>query len=367
MTELATKIGEIADTINDFKDTYGARLSEVERHLARMRIPANDNCNSDEFSPGHALAATEAFKQLDGGRMRGRASVEMAAITSGVGTVGAGTSAGTSLVPGHRVPGIVTPAERAFTVRDLIAPGKTGLASIEYVKETGYTNNARPVTEGQTKPTSDLTFNMVTAPVRTIAHLFDASLQILADAPTLASYIDVRATYGLKLKEEDQLLWGSGAGQNLHGILPQATTFNTGLRKVGDTKIDLLRRAILQVRQAEYRASGIVLHPDDVADIETTKDDHGRYIYINVVEGGNNRIWKLPIVETTAMPTGEFAVGAWNIAAQVFDRQQAVLEVSTEHADNFAKNMCTFRAEERLALAVYRPESFVHGEFDLST
>lgn len=366
-TNVAAKLDEISLSINTFKDDYATRLSEVERYLARMKDPANDNRQPDEFSPGHALAATEAFKQLDGGRMRGRASVEMAAITSGVGTVGAGTSAGTSLVPGHRVPGIVTPAERAFTVRDLIAPGKTGLASIEYVRETGYTNNARPVTEGETKPTSDLTFNMVTTPVRTIAHLFDASLQILADAPTLASYIDVRATYGLKLKEEDQLLFGNGTGQNLHGILPQATEFDTGLRKVGDTKIDILRRAILQVRQAEYRASGIILNPDDVADIETTKDDQGRYIYINVVEGGTNRMWKLPIVETTVMPTGEFAVGAWNIAAQVFDRQQAVLEVSTEHADNFAKNMCTFRAEERLALAVYRPESFVHGEFDLST
>jgi len=366
-TNVAQKLDEIASNITSFKDTYNTRLSELERHVSRWKEPANDNSVSDRPSIGHALAATDAFKLLDGGRVRGRASVEMAAITSGNTTVGAGRSAGTSLVPGHRLPGVVTPAQRAFTVRDLIAPGKTGLASIEYVKETGYTNNARPVTEGETKPTSDLSFNMVTTPVRTIAHLFDASLQILADAPTLASYIDVRAEYGLKLKEEDQLLFGNGTGQNLHGILPQATEFNTGLRKVGDTKIDILRRAILQVRQAEYRASGIVLHPDDVADLETTKDDHGRYIYVNPTEGGANVMWKLPIVETTVMPTGEFAVGAWNIAAQVFDRQQATLEVSTEHADNFARNMCTFRCEERLALAVYRPESFVHGEFDVAS
>ncbi|KQW22844.1 hypothetical protein ASC80_05750 [Afipia sp. Root123D2] len=361
-------ITKLTEVFKEVREDHSTRLSELERRAARSEdAPYNHSNSSDEFSPGHALASSQSFKLLDGGRVRGRATVEMAAITSGVGTVGAGTSAGTSLVPGHRLPGIIAPAQRVMTVRDLIAPGKTGLASIEYVKETGYTNNARPVTEGQTKPTSELTFNMVTTPVRTIAHLFDASLQILADSDTLASYINVRARYGLTLKEEDQLLWGSGTGQNLHGILPQATEFDTGLRKTGDTKIDLLRRAILQVRQAEYRASGIILHPDDVADIETTKDDNGRYIYINVVEGGTSVMWKLPIVETTAMPTGEFAVGAWNIAAQVFDRQQAVLEVSTEHAENFAKNMCTFRCEERLALAVYRPESFVHGEFDVAS
>jgi HK97 family phage major capsid protein len=153
----------------------------------------------------------------------------------------------------------------------------------------------------------------------------------------------------------------------LSGILPQATEFNTGLRKTGDTKIDILRRAILQVRQAEYRASSIVLNPDDLCDIETIKDDNGRYVYINVVEGGSNQLWKLPIVDSTVMPSGEFAVGAWNVAAQVFDRQEAVVEVSTENADNFARGMATFRCAERLALCVYRPESFVHGQFDVTS
>jgi HK97 family phage major capsid protein len=182
----------------------------------------------------------------------------------------------------------------------------------------------------------------------------------------LSSYIDVRARYGLADKEERQLLFGDGTGQNLNGILPQATEFNTGLRKTGDTKIDILRRAILQVRQAEYRASGIVLNPDDLADIET-KDVNGRYVFINVVEGGSNQLWKLPIVDSMVMPSGEFAVGAWNVAAQVFDRQQAVVEVSTENGDNFARGMATFRCAERLAMCVYRPESFVHGEFDVSS
>src|SRR5690606_35052034 len=163
MSELLSKVNEVAENISDMRSKLETRISELERHIART--PSNDNVQAVAPSIGDALAATEAFKALDGGRMRGRASVEMATITSANTTVGAGRSAGTSLVPGHRVPGVVTPAQRAFTVRDLIAPGKTGLASIEYVKETGFTNNARPVTEGQTKPTSDLTFNMVTAPV----------------------------------------------------------------------------------------------------------------------------------------------------------------------------------------------------------
>lgn len=163
--------------------------------------------------------------------------------------------------------------------------------------------------------------------------------------------------------EENQILAGDGTGQNLLGLIPQATAFNNALRKTGDTPIDTLRRAILQVRIVEYRATGVVLNPTDWADLELQKDSTGQYIWVNVQEGGAQRMWRLPVIDTNAMEAGEFLVGAFDMGAQVFDREDAAVEVSTEDADNFTKNMVTIRAEERLALAVYRPESFVHGEF----
>ena len=72
-------------------------------------------------------------------------------------------------------------------------------------------------------------------------------------------------------------------------------------------------------------------------------------------------MWKLPVVDTNSIPAGKFMVGAMDMGAQLFDREEAAVEVSTEDGDNFRTNMVTIRAEERLALAVYRPESFVYG------
>lgn len=336
------------------------RFQDIEQKLAR-RFAANDP--SDQKSVGEQLSDSDDYQALTTkgrgiARLNLKAVTNITSATTGTGGVGAG-------IQPTRVAGIITDPERQFTIRDLIMPGRTGSNAVEFVQETGFQNMAAPQAgEGTLKAQSDLSFGMVTTTVKTIAHWFKASKQVLSDIPLLQSYINGRAIYGLKYKEEEQILAGDGTGQNLLGLIPQATAFNEALRKAGDTKIDTLRRAILQVRVAEYRASAIALNPVDWADIELTKDSTGSYIWVNVQEGGVQRLWKLPVVDSNAVPEGEFLVGAMNIAAQVFDREDAAVEVSTEDGDNFRTNMVTIRAEERLALAVYRPESFVHGEFE---
>ncbi|VVM38093.1 hypothetical protein PS619_00136 [Pseudomonas fluorescens] len=336
------------------------RLQDIEQKLAR-RFSANDP--SEHKSVGEQLSDSDDYQALTTkgrgiARLNLKAVTNITSATTGTGGVGVG-------IQPTRVAGIITDPERQFTIRDLIMPGRTASNAVEFVQETGFQNMAAPQAgEGALKAQSDLSFGMVTTTVKTIAHWFKASKQVLSDIPLLQSYINGRAIYGLKYKEEEQILAGDGTGQNLLGLIPQATTFNEALRKAGDTKIDTLRRAILQVRVAEYRASAIALNPVDWADIELTKDSTGSYIWVNVQEGGVQRLWKLPVVDSNAVPEGEFLVGAMNIAAQVFDREDAAVEVSTEDGDNFRTNMVTIRAEERLALAVYRPESFVHGEFE---
>lgn len=344
------------------KDGLGLqdRLQDIEQKLAR-RFAANDP--TDAKSVGEELSDSEDFKALQT-RGRGIARIGRKAVTNitsattGTGGVGVG-------IQPTRVPGIVADPERQFVIRDLIMPGRTGSNAVEFVQESGFQNMAAiQATEGAAKAQSDISFALKTTNVVTIAHWFRASKQVLSDIPLLQSYINGRAIYGLKYKEEEQILAGNGVGGNMLGLIPQASAFNNALRKAGDTKIDTLRRAILQVRIAEYRASAIALNPVDWADIELTKDSTGSYIWVNVQEGGAQRLWKLPVVDSNAVPEGEFLVGAMNIAAQIFDREEAAVEVSTEDGDNFRTNMVTIRAEERLAMAVYREESFVHGEFD---
>jgi len=339
------------------------RLGDLEKRAAREKESGVD----EHKSLGDLVIESPEYKAGNlTGASRGaiRVKADRAAITSANTTVGAGRSAGTSLVPGARVPGIFGLPERQLTIRDLVLPGNTASSSIEYVKETGYTNNAAPVAETTAKPYSDLTFDMTSAPVRTVAHLFKASRQILDDAPALRSYIDGRARYGLRFVEENQLLNGSGTGQNLHGLVPQATAFAPSFTVADETGIDRLRLAVLQVVLAEYPATAFVLNPIDWAKIELTKDAGGNYIIGNPQGSLTPTLWNLPVVSTQAMAAGEFLTGAFSFAAQIFDRMEIEVLLSSENVDDFEKNMFTIRAEERLAFAVYRPESFVTGDVE---
>jgi HK97 family phage major capsid protein len=261
------------------------------------------------------------------------------------------------------------PLLRRLTIRDLLMPGRTDKAVIFYPRETGFTNNAAPVSEGSLKPKSELTFDMVTETVRTIAHLMDVSLQMLDDVPYIRSYIQNRMIYGLKLKEEAQLLTGSGTGQNLEGIYTAATAYSqpAGASIGGtasETDLDKLRLAMLQVELALAYTTGIVLHPTDWANIELLKNTLGNYLFTNPQNTTTGRIWGRDVVSTPAMTQGTFLVGDFAQHAQILDRQDANVAISFENKDNFERNMATIRIEERLALAIYRPEAFVKGTLE---
>lgn len=336
-----------------------ARLDDLEQKMARGGgdLEQGEKSIGDQFveSEGFkAFQATGFSKSARGGDLQIKATLT-SATTAAAGSVG-------DAVQTTRLPGILPLPQRRLTVRDLLSQGRMDGSTLEYVKETGFTNSAAPVAEGAAKPESDLQFDLVTTSAKVIAHWMKASKQILSDVSQLRSTIDQRLLYGLAYAEEQQLLNGSGSGQNLHGIIPQATAYAAPITIAGATSIDMMRLAMLQAALAEYPATGHVMNPIDWAFIETLKDSEGRYIIGNPQGTASPTLWSLPVVTTQAIAVDKFLTGAFKLGAQVFDRWDARVETGYVN-DDFTKNLVTILAEERLALAVYRPEAFIYGDF----
>ncbi|MEP7240633.1 MAG: phage major capsid protein [Devosia sp.] len=352
-------IDERLDGLKKGVDEVGLRQFEIEQRIVSMR-----------GNPGTGRAETLGELAIKGrgeeiaaiGRSRGRLAIPVKATLTSLTTDAAG-SVGDLAVADR--PGFILPPRRKLRMRDLFAPGQTSAGALEWPKMTGRTNGAETQTEAATKGQSDMKFDLIQWPVRTIAHWMIASKQILDDAPALKSVIDSELTYGVKYVEDAQLLAGGGTGTDLTGVYTSASAYAAPFVPDGVlTFIDILLLAIAQVEDADYEADGIVLNPLDWRYIQSLKDDESRYL------GGGPftmedlaKLWSMPVVTTKAMTQDKFLVGAFRAGAQIFDREECIVEISTEDSDNFRKNLVTLRAEERLAFVIKHADAFVKGDF----
>jgi HK97 family phage major capsid protein len=295
-------------------------------------------------------------------------------------------SAGTITIPGFGQPQSVGITERQLRpgrVRDLF-PVETTSANMLYgIRETGWINRAAAVAERTAadgsaatgtaadvfglKPKSDLSLTPYSVGVSTLAHILYVHRNTLADEPRLQGLIDRDMVDGIKMVEDEQILFGDGQGENMAGLcLTQGVQKYTGV--ASDRYSAQLRRAMTRSILAYFNPSGVVLHPLDWEELELETDRMGRYtIATSVAIGGERRVWRMQVVDTTAMVQGRFLLGSFGYGAKLFDREQVNIVVSTENRDMFERNAVTVRAEERLALLVDRPESFVFGQLTTST
>lgn len=280
------------------------------------------------------------------------------------GTVGSATP---GILVGERVPGVFFAGVRRIRVRDLIPSRPTQNNALDYVKENAFTNNAYPQTESSAKNESALTFTISQAPVRTIAHWIPASQQVLDDWADLRAAIDFKLLIGLKDEEDFELMRGDGTGTHITGLLTGAGT-NGITPTSGDTYLDTLSEALEQLEVNNRMATGIVLNPADWRHITRIKNDigganTGSYLLGSPAQSFDPMLWGVPVALTNAINQGHYLVGDFVRGALIGDRMEARIDVSNQHSDFFTKNLVAIRAEERLALAIFRDDYFVAGTF----
>ncbi|MBH3405702.1 phage major capsid protein [Pseudomonas glycinae] len=257
-------------------------------------------------------------------------------------------------------------------IRDLLTAIPVTGQQYTYFRELLHTRGAAPVAEGGTKPTSNVTFEPVTDRVKKIAVWMPVTEEALDDIPQMQGYIQELLRYDLKLEEENQILKGDGAGENLNGLMTQATVYDADLTKAGDTSIDIVRRGIYQVRkQSKLSADGVVMSELDWMNIELQKDGENRYLFANLQGLVTPVLWGRPVITSDSMDEGdadtggEFLIANFARAAILFDRMTYLFKMGLIN-DMFIKNQIALLAEERLGLGVRRKEALVKGQFTVA-
>lgn len=347
--------------LGDQQSETAARLVELEQRSVRR--PGGDGGGFDSDTSESVSAIVLKADGLDLVRSNSVKNLRISVKGFALGQKAAITSAGVH-ARSERDSEIHGPLGRRTAVRDLLVTRPTSAASIEYLLGTRTGAAGVQAAEGDNKSEMALTFELKTAPVRTIAVWTPASRQALDDEALLADHIDTELRDALQLTEDGQLLKGDGLGSNISGLWTQAVAYSRA--EVGDTPSDTLRRAITQVQLARGVPTGIVINPIGLELLELDKDNEGRYqmSYTVTDADGRTSVWRVPVVVTDALTADEFLVGDFSRAARLYDRQQATVEIATQHADYFTRNLVAILAEERLALAVNRPDMLVRGTFN---
>jgi len=362
-TELKASIDEAMTKFNaasgEYKKLEGKleALETANLDLAQAVAGARPG-GSDRVTAGREVVDSESFKAYTAGGAQGQFKMEpKAAITSLDGSGG-------GLIWSDRETAPVNMARRQLLIRSLLNVVPTGSNAVEYSKQVLRTNAAAPTAEGVALPESTYGWEQATAGVKKIGHFINVSEEALNDSAQLAGEIDGELSYGTDLAEEGQILAGSGTGQNLSGLITEATAFAAAVGLPNTDRIERLRLGMLQVVLADYASDGIVLNPMDWAGIELMRETAtGAFLFGVPGTAAAPALWRMPVVESNSMTAGEWLVGSFFMAATLYDRQQNEVLLSTEHDGNFVKGMVTVKSTKRVALAVKRPASLVTGNF----
>ena len=331
----------------------GTALIGNENRMSAGQLVVGDN-RYNEFAEKRVANAT--FLEMD---LRGSLLVDNHEVRT---TLDESSSANKWMPVGSPVDSPPVRRQARLFVRDVISTQSTSLASVPYIRELNATANefgASSVAEGTTKPEVTMTFEQDDAPVRKIAAWIPATEEIIDDAPTLRGYIDTRLAYMLALREEFEILNGSGANPRLKGILQfsglQTQTFTT------DVAITV-GLAIGKIENVDGEPDGIAMNPIKYWTMKTTRSasqfDDGFGSGAPYGSPGNT-LWGLPVIRSRVLTLNQCVVGSWRLGATLFDRLQTTIRIGNQHSTYFTENKVAILAEERVALAVHRPDFFV--------
>jgi HK97 family phage major capsid protein len=353
---------EISNLSNDYIEKHDAmqkRMDTIEieaKKNAMDSVPMTFKGALKEAVEGGAI---EDFKK---GRSRATSFEVKADMTTGADFTG-------EVIAATRVPGIKFDPSNEVHVRSIVPVGTTTSDTIRFVKESAYTDGNAATSEGSALGQTDFNLTASTANVELIGTYLRLSKQMLDDTEQLTSYISARVPSKLMAVEDDQLLGGSGVAPNLEGLRNSATAwsntdsgFAAGVIS-NPQNIDVLITALNQIAKFNYTSDGILMHPTDFHKILALKDGDNRYLKDQVYQGLQPTFMGVPFRLSTAMAEGEFIVGNFSQAAQIWQRDNVSVEFFEQDTDNVQKNFITVRVQERLAMTTYLPNALCRGSF----
>jgi len=189
-----------------------------------------------------------------------------------------------------------------------------GTESIWYSDRVNEDGDAEFIAEGALKPLADADYQTSKAPVKEVAVRWKFTKRLMAHAPSVVVDFAEHANELVEQKIDDQLLNGTGVGNNLTGLETIASAFIVPTQLAGyyaDANIyDAIMAIATQVRLANFKGSlTTVLNTVWMAKMKGIKNVDGDYIIPPFVSPDGTMVGDVKVVFSNKIPDTDILVG----------------------------------------------------------
>lgn len=249
------------------------------------------------------------------------------------------------------VPGFDVIPSRRVRLMDIVQNGVASSNIIRWISQANKDGAAGQTAEGSAK--NQLDFDLVTGEesLRKTTSYIKVSTEMLDDLDFVESEINNELMREVMKAVELQVYSGDDTGENLNGIVTQASAFVAATAPVAVDNpnfVDVLRTASTQIKLAEHDAPNYILaNPSDVLGLLQIKRSTTDKAYIDALQmvAGQLSLDGIPIIETTLVAQDTYLIGDFT-RATVYSKGQISVELGMSGTD-FTDNTRTILAEWR--------------------
>lgn len=249
----------------------------------------------------------------------------------------------------QREAGVNNIARRRVFIRELVNNGTAVSNVISWVEEQNEDGSPAGTVEGTTKNQIDFDLVVVSESVKKRTAFIKISTEMLDDIPFMASEVNNTLLTRLNLDVDDQILNGDDTGQNLNGIITQATAWAAGAFALTVNQanlVDVLTVAANQIEVANHMATVHVVHPTDLTALRLIKAAADvQYVDRLLTVNGTLTLDGIRVVSNTGIAQDNFLTMDGS-KDTVFSKGEIQLQFGLDGND-LTKNMRTIIAEWR--------------------
>ena len=245
----------------------------------------------------------------------------------------------------------IAPLPRRTAVADFFSNAQISGNAITYFLQGAYEGTPAATAEGAKKPQNSTSFESKTLALTKIAAYIKETDEILYDEPFLASEV------------QNSLIHQVGKVEDATIINAILSTSGIGAADYNGTTItfaDGILKAIQKVKNdSAYDASIVVLNPEDIFELFTSKDGNRQYYgggyFLGAYGNGTfslpGSIWGVEILASSSVTKGSALVAARE-AVKIWRKSGIDVRLFEQNEDDAIYNRVTLVGETRLAAAV---------------